>query len=98
MQLRDYPIMQRKWPPIWHGRYEHDVTLKGEIGVLTRVGADCSGNRAQCHLYITYRRKLYVGTLLFDDQDECDVIAAFLKKHYGERIKDIARLDISASL
>jgi len=72
--------------------------LQGEIGVLTHVVQDFNPKRPRCYLYITYNGEPYIGSLLFEDWGFCRFIVNFLKEHYGERIEDIAGLDISKIL
>src|SRR5262245_13728573 len=102
MQLRDHPLMTyhsaSTWPPVWIGRYERDKTLRGEIGILTRIVQDEDPKRPRCYLYITHDGEPYIGSLLFEDWGFCRFIVSFLKNHYGERIEDIAALDISETL
>jgi hypothetical protein len=100
VKLRDYfARTATQWPPVWFERYEPIKSKpSGEIGTLTSVGTDCSGRTAKCHLFITYRRKPYVGTLRFSSRHVCDFFGTLLKEHYGKRIKNIGSLDISEIL
>ena len=100
MTLRDYPLMSKRgvsnWPPVWvqTGR-DADKTLKGEIGLLTKVSY---GGSKSCFLGIEYDNHRYVGALLFDDNQFSWTICSFLEDHIGRSIKEIGGMDLSEVL
>ena len=72
--------------------------MRGEFGVIVKAVNASRAKDARCHLYITYDGEPYVGTLGFDNAAFCRFIVAFLKKHIGERIEDIASLEVPERL
>lgn len=98
MKLREHPLMRYRgtpnWPPKWLQHNTHGVkVIEGEMGVLKFVHAR-DGPSDKCVLVIEHQRELFVGILLFDNQNFCAQICSLLKAQVGRSIPDIGDLQV----
>jgi hypothetical protein len=101
--LRMHPLMSYRgvpnWPPAWtwiDGK--KGKRLKGEVGVLRKIGISEIEPTSRCFLYIEYEGASCIGCLLFDDPSFCREIAGLLQGCRGRSIAEIGDLDVSYML
>jgi hypothetical protein len=102
VQLRDHPLMifrrLRNWPPTWVrlGSVKGNApkTLSGEVGILKQVRS-YPDRRGRIYLTIDHDGAVYVGCLLFDNEDFCEEMAEHLRQCCSMSIEAVGSSEIN---
>jgi hypothetical protein len=88
----------RNWPPEWvQTGTNGSKKLSGEIGTLVGVASDPRTGK-RCYLHMKHENRIYLGTLLFEDEMFCWLTGRILINHLGRPVSEIGDLDVSFAL
>ena len=99
MQLRAHPCLNYRgtpsWPPPWtRTKDDRVLTITGEVGVSIYVHSNPLQSR-KCFLVINHEGLDYVGTLVFEDRENCRKVIDLLRMNLNRPIKEIGDLNVS---
>jgi hypothetical protein len=99
--IRDQLITSGKhsnhWPPLWRWvAGTGNRRLDSESAILQSVAVSEVDGVNRCHLLVEYERSHFVGTLSFEDIDQCLRVYELLLEHCGESIQSIGELTIES--
>src|SRR5262249_61125707 len=80
----------RSWPPVWVSRNGNVTTNpKGEVGILLDVALSRVPAKSSCFLIMEHLGAEYIGSLLMNDRNFCQLVFDALLQNRFKLIREI---------